>query len=67
MIRYIDLVNSYKNNPHDVITKLLTKKEGKWFYVYVDSVKAYKIISKLCARFRSDNFDSPVGQFSIYI
>ena len=46
MIRYIDLVNSYKNNPRDVSTKPLTKKEGKWFYVYVDNGKIYIDVAK---------------------
>jgi len=39
MIRYIDLVNSFMNDPRDISTKPITNRLGKWFYVYVENGK----------------------------
>ena len=46
MIKYIDLVNSYKNNPRDVSTKPINNRTGKWFYVYVDDGKVFADVAK---------------------
>ena len=39
MISYSELLNQFKNNPRDVITKPTTKKAGLWFYTYVENGK----------------------------
>ncbi|MBO5450940.1 MAG: hypothetical protein J6A11_05280 [Lachnospiraceae bacterium] len=37
MICYLDLLKSFENNPRDIITIPITKREGKWFYVYAEN------------------------------
>ena len=39
MISYLDLVNSFENNPRDISTKPIINRNGKWFYVYVENKK----------------------------
>lgn len=39
MVSYIDLVNSFINNPRDICTKPITNRKGKWFFVYVENGK----------------------------
>lgn len=46
MVKYIDLLNSYINNPRDVSTQPLTKRAGKWFYVYVENGNIYIDVAK---------------------
>ena len=41
MISYLDLVNSFMNNPRDVSTKPITNRLGKWFYVYAENGNIY--------------------------
>lgn len=36
MISYLDLVNSFENNPRNINTKPIISINGKWFYVYVE-------------------------------
>lgn len=39
MISYLDLVNSFIDNPRDICTKPIINRAGKWFYVYVENGK----------------------------
>lgn len=39
MISYLDLVNSFENNPRDISTKPIINRNGKWFYVYLENKK----------------------------
>ena len=46
MLKYIDLVNRFVNNPHDVRTTPISNRQGKWFYVYVEDEKIYIDVAK---------------------
>ena len=46
MISYLDLVNSFMNNPRDVSTKPITNRLGKWFYVYAEDGKIYVDVAR---------------------
>lgn len=46
MISYLELVNSFINNPRDVITNPTIKKSGKWFYVYVEKGRIVVDVAK---------------------
>ena len=37
MIKYHDIINHLADNPHDIATKPITNRSGKWFYAYVES------------------------------
>ena len=46
MISYLDLVNSFINNPRDICTKPIVNRAGKWFYVYVNNGKIVVDVAK---------------------
>lgn len=46
MISYLDVVNSFMNNPRDIRTKPVTNRSGKWFYAYVENGKIVVDIAK---------------------
>ena len=37
MIKYHDIINHLADNPHDIVTKPITNRSGKWFYAYVEN------------------------------
>ena len=46
MVSYLDVVNSFINNPRDICTKPITNQVGKWFYVYVENGKVIVDVAK---------------------
>ena len=46
MISYVDLINSFRNHPRDIVTRPITNRDGKWFYVYTEKEHVVVTIAK---------------------